>query len=58
VSGAGGVSRGRNPSAAFDTNAYLRHNPDVAEANANPLVQFLASGQQTGLYHAYAVGSA
>ena len=53
-----GWREGRNPSAAFDTGLYLQHNPDVAEANINPLDQFLTYGQQSGLYHAYAVGSA
>ena len=43
-----GWKEGRNPSANFDTNAYLAANPDVDAADVDPLAHFLAYGLYEG----------
>jgi hypothetical protein len=43
-----GWREGRDPSVAFDTNAYLAANPDVKAAHVNPLAHFLAAGVDEG----------
>ena len=40
---------GRNPSARFDGNKYLRDHPDVAAAGINPLLHYLRSGLEFDL---------
>jgi hypothetical protein len=39
---------GRNPNAFFDTNYYLKQNPDVAASGTNPLVHFETVGYAQG----------
>jgi hypothetical protein len=41
-----GWREGRDPSAAFDTKAYLAANPDVAAAQIDPLVHYLQFGAE------------
>ena len=41
-----GASEGRNPGPLFDGAWYLRHNRDVANASANPLLHYLKNGKQ------------
>ncbi len=43
-----GWREGRNPTAWFDTEFYLRANPDVAAATINPFWHFLAAGRREG----------
>ena len=43
-----GWKEGRDPSANFDTKAYLAANPDVAAAGVNPLEHFLQYGAGEG----------
>jgi hypothetical protein len=43
-----GWREGRNPSAAFDTMAYLIANGDVADADINPFVHFVRYGRREG----------
>ena len=43
-----GWKEGRDPSVNFDTTSYLAAYHDVAAANINPLMHFLAFGQQEG----------
>lgn len=43
-----GWKEGRNPSAAFNTNAYLAANMDVRNAGLNPLLHFLEHGRKEG----------
>ena len=43
-----GWHEGRNPSAAFDTDAYLARNPDVAAAGIDPLAHYIQYGLQEG----------
>ena len=43
-----GAALGLNPGPLFDGAWYLGNNPDVAEAGANPLLHYLASGRAEG----------
>jgi len=43
-----GWQKGLNPDAFFDTAYYLSHNPDVAAAHIDPLVQFEQVGWKQG----------
>ena len=43
-----GWREGRDPSAGFSTNGYLRANPDVEQAKLNPLIHFLEFGLAEG----------
>ena len=43
-----GWLEGRNPSAHFNTDAYLHHNPDVRKYDINPLVHYILYGQREG----------
>ena len=43
-----GWKEGRDPSAAFDTDAYLEANPDVALVGINPLGHWLEYGEAEG----------
>ncbi len=43
-----GWRQGHNPSASFDTTAYLEDNPDVAAARLNPFVHFHEHGRREG----------
>lgn len=43
-----GWREGRDPSAGFSTEGYLRANPDVRESGCNPLVHFVESGLSEG----------
>ncbi len=43
-----GWKEGRNPNAFFDTNYYLKANPDVAKAGVNPLAQYDLYGWKEG----------
>lgn len=43
-----GWTKGYNPSAAFDGNAYLTANPDVKAAGLNPLSHYLQFGRTEG----------
>ncbi|WP_213999997.1 glycosyltransferase family 2 protein [Arsukibacterium sp.] len=43
-----GASEGRNPSAEFKTQWYLRENPDVQQAGMNPLVHYILHGMDEG----------
>ena len=44
----GGWQKGLNPDAWFDTKYYLSHNPDVAAAHVDPLVQYETVGWKQG----------
>lgn len=41
-----GWQQGLNPSAAFNTNAYLEANPDVRAAGINPLFHYISKGKK------------
>jgi hypothetical protein len=43
-----GAAEGREPGPHFCAADYLRANPDVAEAGANPLLHFLEFGLAEG----------
>jgi glycosyltransferase involved in cell wall biosynthesis len=43
-----GWKEGRNPSALFDTRAYLNANQDVAKYKINPLLHYIQHGKQEG----------
>ena len=43
-----GLSKGYNPSEAFNTNFYKKHNPDVVEAGINPFIHYVFNGQSEG----------
>lgn len=43
-----GWREGRNPSAGFSTDGYLKANPDVREAGLNPLSHYLKFGRSEG----------
>ena len=43
-----GWREGRWPNPYFDTNWYLRENPDVARAGMNPLLHYIATGEAAG----------
>jgi len=45
-----GWREGKNPSAFFSTADYLQKNPDVAEADLNPLLHFEKCGLREGRY--------
>ncbi|MBV1704333.1 MAG: hypothetical protein KGQ28_05965, partial [Hyphomicrobiales bacterium] len=42
-----GAKEGRNPGPEFDTNQYLRINPDIARKGLNPLVYFIGTSGDT-----------
>lgn len=44
----GGWQRGLKPDSLFDTTYYLQHNPDVATAHVNPLLQYEQFGWKEG----------
>ncbi len=44
----GGWQKGLNPDRLFDTDYYLSHNPDVAAAHVNPLMQYESVGWREG----------
>jgi glycosyltransferase involved in cell wall biosynthesis len=39
-----GIKQKRNPSNHFDTAYYLKHNPDVAQADVNPFLHYVGNG--------------
>jgi hypothetical protein len=43
-----GWIEGRDPSPRFNTNAYLRANPDAMVAGVNPLTHYLLHGRSEG----------
>ncbi|MFC7609710.1 hypothetical protein [Teichococcus aestuarii] len=43
-----GWREGRDPGAAFGTDAYLAANPDVTAAGLNPLMHYLLHGAAEG----------
>ncbi len=45
-----GAKQGLNPSPKFDTNFYLKSNPDVEAAGVNPLIHYLHSGAAEGRF--------
>lgn len=47
-----GWREGKNPSAFFSTADYLKKNPDVAQADINPLLHFEKYGVKEGRYRA------
>jgi hypothetical protein len=52
-----GWKEGRDPSANFDNELYLLHNPDVKAANVDPLYHYLQYGQAEGRQTYAAIGS-
>ena len=43
-----GIEQKRNPSNQFDTAYYLKHNPDVAQADVNPFLHYVGNGRFEG----------
>jgi glycosyltransferase involved in cell wall biosynthesis len=43
-----GIEQKRNPSKQFDTAYYLKHNPDVAQADVNPFLHYVGNGRFEG----------
>ncbi len=43
-----GIEQKRNPSSMFDTEFYLKHNPDVAQAEVNPFLHYVGNGRFEG----------